>query len=626
MTSFALSQKQKVWIYLAALMVGFAGLSVFISIKISSVTNQYQNQGVIHEGVAEIGQTQISLLDLAARLNNMTGEQVEEINTMLEDISQKALGKKTMLAEVGLHDGAESFVQSISAYQDALAPWLAIRQEMGFNVDDGKLGELKQLANTIEAKIAETGMVSINSDFQNMVKTQQTYLLQPNEENLKYFNRALAMFINMSNSYAMLDLYEKEVELFKEHSARVSELSVELESVEESLFQRQKDVQTVVRQLGAKMNVISAEYGQAAQQTSSTVQLSTLIACLVLALFTLFIFVSQNISISRALKKVTQILELVSNGDLSQRMPVSNNKNDEFNRLALNINQACENLGKLVKGVQHSSHALASNANELNSGLDDLVASQHDVVGQTQVLASATEEVSVTTQEVSSSLDLVVQVSEKSSESAQEGATIITSAIDSIEDIGKILGSAATHINALEDASSKVDSVMDIINGIAEQTNLLALNAAIEAARAGEQGRGFAVVADEVRSLAVRTVDAVAEISGTIETMKKESAEVIQYIGQSESSMQQGREKGHEAMEALKLITEQVTEATEQTERISSSIKELATTSQSMADSMSQISSSMSTIEENNTQLREASSRVDERSGVLIKECNQFAV
>lgn len=626
MTSLALSQKQKVWIYLAALMVGFAGLSVFISIKISSVTHQYQNQGFIHEGVAEIGQTQISLLDLAARLNNMTGEQVEEINAMLEDISQKALGKKTMLAEDGLHDGAESFVESISAYQDALAPWLAIRQEMGFNVDDGKLGELKQLANTIEAKIAETGMVSINSDFQNMVKTQQTYLLQPNEENLKYFNRALAMFINMSNSYAMLDLYEKEVELFKEHSARVSELSVELESVEESLFQRQKDVQTVVRQLGAKMNVISAEYGQAAQQTSSTVQLSTLIACFVLALFTLFIFVSQNISISRALKKVTQILELVSNGDLSQRMPVSNNKNDEFNRLALNINQACENLGKLVKGVQHSSHALASNANELNSGLDDLVASQHDVVGQTQVLASATEEVSVTTQEVSSSLDLVVQVSEKSSESAQEGATIITSAIDSIEDIGKILGSAATHINALEDASSKVDSVMDIINGIAEQTNLLALNAAIEAARAGEQGRGFAVVADEVRSLAVRTVDAVAEISGTIETMKKESAEVIQYIGQSESSMQQGREKGHEAMEALKLITEQVTEATEQTERISSSIKELATTSQSMADSMSQISSSMSTIEENNTQLREASSRVDERSGVLIKECNQFAV
>ncbi|MDP2571286.1 methyl-accepting chemotaxis protein [Vibrio penaeicida] len=626
MTSFALSQKQKVWIYLAALMVGFAGLSVFISIKISSVTHQYQNQGFIHEGVAEIGQTQISLLDLAARLNNMTGEQVEEINAMLEDISQKALGKKAMLAEVGLHDGAESFVESISAYQDALAPWLAIRQEMGFNVDDGKLGELKQLANTIEAKIAETGMVSINSDFQNMVKTQQTYLLQPNEENLKYFNRALAMFINMSNSYAMLDLYEKEVELFKAHSARVSELSVELESVEESLFQRQKDVQTVVRQLGAKMNVISTEYGQAAQQTSSTVQLSTLIACFVLALFTLFIFVSQNISISRALKKVTQILELVSSGDLSQRMPVSNNKNDEFNRLALNINQACENLGKLVKGVQHSSNALASNANELNSGLDDLVASQHDVVGQTQVLASATEEVSVTTQEVSSSLDLVVQVSEKSSESAQEGATIITSAIDSIEDIGKILGSAATHINALEDASSKVDSVMDIINGIAEQTNLLALNAAIEAARAGEQGRGFAVVADEVRSLAVRTVDAVAEISGTIETMKKESAEVIQYIGQSESSMQQGREKGHEAMEALKLITEQVSEATEQTERISSSIKELATTSQSMADSMSQISSSMGTIEENNTQLREASSRVDERSGVLIKECNQFAV
>lgn len=232
----------------------------------------------------------------------------------------------------------------------------------------------------------------------------------------------------------------------------------------------------------------------------------------------------------------------------------------------------------------------------------------------------------MTTQEVSNSLEFVSEISRSSTESAEKGAQIIGAAIGSLEEVSTILTSAAGHIQQLEEASSKVDSVMDIINGIAEQTNLLALNAAIEAARAGEQGRGFAVVADEVRSLAVRTVDAVAEISETIDTMKKESSEVIQYIGQSETSMRTGQEKGHEAMQALRTITEKADEASHQTDVIFASIKELATTSQSMADSMTQISSAMKELEENNEQLRSISQVVEQRAGSLNSDCQRFTI
>lgn len=139
----------------------------------------------------------------------------------------------------------------------------------------------------------------------------------------------------------------------------------------------------------------------------------------------------------------------------------------------------------MVKAVQQRSEALSGDAAQLNSGIDDLVNGQSDVLGQTQLLASATEEVSVTTHEVSNSLAFVSDVSKSSTEAAQNGAKVIAAAIGSLEDVGKILSSATTNIQQLEEASTKVDSVMDIINSIAEQTNLLALNAAIEAARAG---------------------------------------------------------------------------------------------------------------------------------------------
>lgn len=307
-------------------------------------------------------------------------------------------------------------------------------------------------------------------------------------------------------------------------------------------------------------------------------------------------------------------------------MEQSSNRNDEFNQLAMSINQSCENLGGLVLQVQDSSGDLSTTAVRLNQGLDQQAESQSEVLGQTQLLASATEQVSVTTNEVSSSLEIVAEISRSSTQSAEEGAQVIGSAIGALEEVSAILTSAANHTQQLEDASSKVDSVMEIINGIAEQTNLLALNAAIEAARAGEQGRGFAVVADEVRSLAVRTVDAVSEISETIDTMKNESAEVIVYISQSESSIASGKERGIEAIKALNTIISKTDEASNQTEVIFNSIKELATTSQSMAGSMTQISSAMQGLEDNNEQLRVISSSVKSRANSLNEDCQKFTV
>ena len=626
MDMLALSQKQKVMLFLVVLALGFVALAGFTASRLTQMSDQYHLSSDISTGSMSIYQTQSKILTLSSNLDNLSGSQVstatQEISAIVAAVNKDA----EFLSKLDLTQQADKLTRNVNDFESAANPWLNLKQELGFTIDEGKLGELKQLADTIEKKIEETGMVTLNSDFQAMVKSQQNYLLQPNEENLKLFNRAMGSFESMSNVYAMLELYEKEIEQYKSTFVRVSELSQQLGSVEQQLLTSKAQLTQLIASITDELGSISQQYQSSAESTSEQTLWSVLVACVLLAVFTVAIFVMQSTSLAKSLARTRQVLHGVSSGDLSQRMALTKNPNDEFNQLASSINESCENLGGLVRGVQDSSQALSGNAAELNQGLDMLAHHQSEVLGQTQLLASATEEVSVTTQEVSNSLEFVAEISRSSTHAAEEGGKVIGAAIGSLEEVGAILTSAAGHIQQLEEASSKVDSVMEIINGIAEQTNLLALNAAIEAARAGEQGRGFAVVADEVRSLAVRTVDAVSEISDTIDTMKKESAEVIQYIGQSETSMTTGRERGHEAMDALKLITEKADEASHQTEVIFSSIKELATTSQSMADNMTQISSAMKELEDNNEQLRSVSGLVEERSGSLNQDCLKFTI
>ncbi|EOV0145030.1 methyl-accepting chemotaxis protein [Vibrio vulnificus] len=626
MDMLALSQKRKIQLFLSILTLGFAALAVYTSNQLTSLTEQYSQSSQVSAGAGQIAQTQVELLQLTGKLGQLTATQVNAIQADVTHLEQNVRQAGETLVQFDLNTQADNMQQAVNALAKSLAPWLRVKSELGFNVDEGKLGQLKDLAKVIEQKIEETGMVTINSDFQAMIKTQQNYLLQPNEQNMKLFNRAMAMFVNVSNSYGMLDIYEKEIEEFKQTFIRVSELSQQLGALEQQLKNNQREAINLIQQASEQLNAVADDQQQRAASSASETQWSVLIALAALAVFTIVIFLSISVSLTRSLDRISQVIKAVSNGDLSRRLTLSSNANDEFNQLSQSVNESCENLGKLVSEVQESSHSLAGHAGELRVGLDKFAHHQGEILGQTQLLASATEEVSVTTQEVSNSLEFVTQISRASNQAAEDGGKIISEAIGSLEQVAQILNSAAGHISQLEEASSKIDSVMDIINGIAEQTNLLALNAAIEAARAGEQGRGFAVVADEVRSLAVRTVDAVSEITGTIQTMKNESAEVIQYISSSGQTIEKGQQKGHEAMDALKHITAKADEANHQTEIILSSIKELATTSQSMADSMTQISQAMRELESNNGELRDVSQLVDNSSRQLSNECQKFTI
>ncbi|PWI34937.1 methyl-accepting chemotaxis protein [Vibrio albus] len=626
MDALKISQKHKILIFLFLLCTGFIGLAGYTSDSLEKMGEQYTKSTDIANEAFASEQIQVELLQLASTLAELSSENAGDVLTTAENIKSRVEGQTGYLSGVGLGVQAEELTGLVNQYHELMVPWLEMKMQLGLNSDDGTHGKLKRFATVIEEKIAETGMVTLNSDFQVLVKAVQNYQLSPSEDSYNTFERALSSFSSISNSYGMLDMYQEELTVYQSAFENLVSLSAELNRVEKQLFANQQASLEVINHTSEDLNRISQQYQSAAEQKGKSVFWSVMVACAVLAAFTIITFTLISLNIGRSLNQISRVLGSMSEGDLSQRLLVTGNTKDEFNRLANTINQTCKNLGALVKGVQERSETLSRNSADLNVGIDDVVQSQSEVVEQTQLLASATEQVNVTTKQVSENLEQVAEVSRSSSLAAEEGGKVITSAISSMDEMGEILVNATGHTHKLEEASLKVDSVMDIINGVAEQTNLLALNAAIEAARAGEQGRGFAVVADEVRNLAVRTVDAVSEISTTIEAMKSESGKVIGYLSQSEETMQASQARGNEAIQALSVIVEKAEDANQKTEVIFSSIREMAQTSQSMARNMSNISSSMESIDRSNKELRNHSQAVDRHSSSLNEECLRFAV
>lgn len=432
MDMLALSQKRKIQLFLSILTLGFVALAAYTSNQLTSLTDQYSQSSRVSTGAGQIAQTQVELLQLTGKLGQLTATQVNAIQADVAHLEQNVRQAGETLVQFDLTTQADNMQQAVNALAKSLAPWLSVKSELGFNVDEGKLGQLKDLAKVIEQKIEETGMVTINSDFQAMIKTQQNYLLQPNEQNMKLFNRAMAMFVNVSNSYGMLDIYEKEIEQFKQTFIRVSELSQQLGALEQQLKNNQREAINLIQQASEQLNAVADDQQQRAASSASETQWSVLIALAALAVFTIVIFLSISVSLTRSLDRISQVIKAVSNGDLSRRLTLSSNANDEFNQLSQSVNESCENLGKLVSEVQESSHSLAGHAGELRVGLDKFAHHQGEILGQTQLLASATEEVSVTTQEVSNSLEFVTQISRASNQAAEDGGKIISEAIGSL--------------------------------------------------------------------------------------------------------------------------------------------------------------------------------------------------
>lgn len=272
------------------------------------------------------------------------------------------------------------------------------------------------------------------------------------------------------------------------------------------------------------------------------------------------------------IRSATISAELIAAGDLTKE--VSSNGNDEMARLIKALDIMRNNLHDMVADMGNSSSQLAAASEELTAVSDE---SKHNInIQQSEVeqAATATNEMTSTIQEVAKNAASASEAAMTASESTVEGKQVVQKTVESIGDLAEGIEKASNVIHELESHSEKIGGVLDVIKNIAEQTNLLALNAAIEAARAGEQGRGFAVVADEVRTLASRTQESTTEIESMVDQLQNGARESVAVMVTSREKATKTVEQANAAGTALHSITESVSLISDMNTQIATAAEE----------------------------------------------------
>jgi methyl-accepting chemotaxis protein len=318
----------------------------------------------------------------------------------------------------------------------------------------------------------------------------------------------------------------------------------------------------------------SGIYVDDVQRDLNTVKWMFLLLNLVVAVISLVLAWSVSRGITRTLGRVDRTLYEMSTGegDLTRRLVVE--REDETGSLARSFNRFLDNMKDIVTHITRNSVEVAAAASHLNDTAASIAAGTEQVAFESTSVAIASEEMSSTSMSIASNCSNAVDNVNRAGQSAKDGYQVVGQAVATIERIaGKVQQSADT-VSALGSRSEQIGEIIGTIEDIADQTNLLALNAAIEAARAGEQGRGFAVVADEVRALAERTTNATREISEMIKTIQRETISAVGAMQEGVREVQQGTGDAASSGKALEDILAQVTGVSAEIDQIAFSARE----------------------------------------------------
>ncbi|HEC17915.1 MAG TPA: methyl-accepting chemotaxis protein [Gammaproteobacteria bacterium] len=323
-------------------------------------------------------------------------------------------------------------------------------------------------------------------------------------------------------------------------------------------------LQTLVTQ--QRQNIVSAS-GELTEQTEATTRFATTLLAVGLLVGGFIAWLTSRL-ISCPLQNAVMAMKDIAEGegDLTRRL--SARGDDEIAQLARGFNHFAANIQELLRQVLESANQISQSSEAMAAASANAESSIRKQNDETEQMSTAVEEMSMNAQEVAQNAELAADAANNADKETSEGRNIVTNALRSVGELADETQATADVIERLGKDIQEITSVIDVIRSVAEQTNLLALNAAIEAARAGEQGRGFAVVADEVRTLASRTQQSTEEIQGKVESLQKDAATAVNKMLQNRSIAGDTINLTTTAGESLEAITRAVSRISEMTGHI----------------------------------------------------------